>query len=42
MAERALNQQTADDAFTALDEHLRAGGRLPTPWKTATGPPGHG
>ncbi|WP_017595874.1 hypothetical protein [Nocardiopsis potens] len=39
VAERALNQQVADDAFTALDEHLRAGGRLPTPWKSATGPP---
>ncbi|GAA1106887.1 hypothetical protein [Nocardiopsis composta] len=35
VAERALNQQVADDAFTALDEHLRAGGRLPTPWRSA-------
>ncbi|WP_420157170.1 hypothetical protein [Nocardiopsis sp. CNT-189] len=35
VADRARNQQAADDAFTALDEHLRSGGLLPTPWRGA-------
>lgn len=28
-------QRAADAAFTALDEHLRSGGLLPTPWRFA-------
>ncbi|WP_420157215.1 hypothetical protein [Nocardiopsis sp. CNT-189] len=39
VADRARNQQAADDAFTALDEHLRRAGVLPTPWKNAGPPP---
>jgi len=39
VADRARNQQAADEAFTALDRHLRLGGQLPTPWRGASQPP---
>ncbi|MDA2806556.1 hypothetical protein [Nocardiopsis suaedae] len=35
VGERIAAQRTADAAFTALDEHLRSGGLLPTPWRSA-------
>ncbi|WP_017627788.1 hypothetical protein [Nocardiopsis chromatogenes] len=39
--ERYEALQIADAAFTALDEHLRSGGVLPTPWKNAARPDSH-
>ncbi|HLU98787.1 MAG TPA: hypothetical protein VKZ89_18275 [Thermobifida alba] len=35
LAERLAD---ADEAFAALDAHLRTGGLLPTPWRRATRP----